>query len=91
MEYLSKKIEKDGSYKIFNVDSSKYLTNLKSWKALDEFEMKDIKFELRNVFENNPGKGGKGVAATTYIYFGSKFKVDATRTVLVLLFLIHKY
>ena len=75
-----KKIEKDGSYKIFNVDSSKYLTNLKSWKALDEFEMKDIKFELRNVFENNPGKGGKGVAATTYIYFGSKFKVDATRT-----------
>ena len=75
-----KKIEKDGSYKIFNVDSSKLLTNLKSWKALDKFEMNDIKFELRNVFENNPGKGGKGVAATNYVYFGSKFKVDVTRT-----------
>ena len=75
-----KKIEKDGSYKIFNVDSSKALTRLKSWKALDKFEMKDIRFELRNVFGNFPGKGGKGIAATTYIYFGSKFKVDATRT-----------
>ena len=75
-----KKIEKDGSYKIFNVDSSKALTSLKSWKALDKFEMKDIRFELRNVFGNFPGLGGKGIAATTYIYFGSKFKVDATRT-----------
>ena len=75
-----KKIDKDGSYKIFNVDSSKYLTNLKSWKALDKFEMKDIRFELRNVFGNFPGRGGEGIAATTYINFGSKFKVDATRT-----------
>ena len=75
-----KKIEKDGSYKIFNVDSSKALTRLKSWKALDKFEMKDIRFELRNIFGNFPGKGGKGIAATTYIYFGSKYKVDATRT-----------
>ena len=75
-----KKIDKDGSYKIFNVDSSKYLTNLKSWKALDKFEMEDIRFELRNIFGNFPGKGGKGIAATTYIYFGSKYKVDATRT-----------
>ena len=78
-----------GSYKIFNVDSSKLLTNLKSWKALDKFEMKDIRFQIRNVFENNPGQadaragakafGGKGVAATTYIYFGKKFRVDVTR------------
>ena len=75
-----KKIESGGTYKIFNVDSSKYLTNLKSWKALDKFEMKDIKFELRNVFGNFPGRGGEGIAATTYINFGSKFKVDATRT-----------
>ncbi len=69
-----------GSYKIFNVDSSKLLTNLKSWKALDKFEMNDIDFELRNVFGNFPGKGGKGVAATNYINFGSKFKVTVTRT-----------
>ena len=69
-----------GSYKIYNVDSSKYLTNLKSWKALDTFEMNDIHFELRNVFGNFPGKGNKGIAATTYIRYGSKFKVDVTRT-----------
>ena len=75
-----KKIESGGSFKIFNVDSSKLLTNLKAWKALDKFEMNDIRFELRNVFGNFPGLGGKGIAATTYIYFGSKFKVDATRT-----------
>jgi hypothetical protein len=74
-----KKIESGGTYKIFNVDSSKYLTNLKSWKALDAFGMRDIKFELRNVFGNFPGKGG-GIAASNYIYFGSKFKVDVTRT-----------
>jgi len=42
--------------------------------------MNDIKFELRNVFENNPGNKPKSVAATTYIYFGSKFKVDVTRS-----------
>mgnify|MGYP007063687010 CR=1 FL=1 len=75
-----KKIESGGTYKIFNVDSSKYLTNLKSWKALDKFGMNDIEFELRNVFENNPGNTPKSVAATTYIYFGSKFKVDVTRS-----------
>ena len=75
-----KKIESGGTYKIFNVDSSKYLTNLKSWKALEIFKMNDIKFELRNVFGNFPGRGGEGIAATTYINFGSKFKVDATRT-----------
>ena len=74
-----KKIDSGGSYKLFNVDSSKLLTNLKSWKALETFEMKDIKFELRNVFENNTGKGGKGVAVTNYIYFGEKFKIDVTR------------
>ena len=74
-----KKIDSGGSFKLFNVDTSKNLTKLKTWKALDEFEMKEINFELRNVFENNPGKGNKGVAATTYIYFGKKFKVDVTR------------
>ena len=63
-----KKIEKDGSYKIFNVDSSKALTRLKSWKALDKFEMKDIRFELRNVFGNFPGKGGKGIKLLFYFY-----------------------
>ena len=62
-----KKIDSGGSFKLFNVDTSKNLTKLKTWKALDEFEMKEINFELRNVFENNPGKGNKGVAATTYI------------------------
>jgi len=75
-----KKIESGGSYKIFNVDSSKLLTNLKSWKALEKFDMSDISFGLRNVFGNFPGKGGKGIAATNYIYFGEKFKVDVTRT-----------
>ena len=75
-----KKIESGGSFKIFNVDSSKLLTNLKAWKALDKFEMKDISFELRNVFENNPGNRPKSIAATNYIYFGSKFKVDVTRS-----------
>jgi len=75
-----KKIESGGSFKIFNVDSSKLLTNLKAWKALDKFGMNDIKFELRNVFENNTGNKPKSIAATTYIYFGSKFKVDVTRS-----------
>ena len=84
-----KKIESGGTFKLFNVDSSKLLTNLKAWKALDKFEMKDIHFKIRNVFENNPGQadaragakafGGKGVAATTYIHFGTKFRVDVTR------------
>jgi len=69
-----------GTFKIFNVDSSKALTNLKAFKPLVEFKMDDIKFELRNVFGNFPGKGG-GVAATTYIYYGDKkFKVNVTRT-----------
>jgi len=75
-----KKIESGGSFKIFNVDSSKLLTNLKAWKALDKFKMNDISFELRNVFENNPGNVQDSIAATTYIYFGSKFKVDVTRS-----------
>tara|TARA_B100001113_G_scaffold239747_1_gene197145 strand:+ start:48 stop:1619 length:1572 start_codon:yes stop_codon:yes gene_type:complete len=74
-----KKIESGGSFKIFNVDSSKLLTNLKAWKALDKFEMNDIRFEIRNVFGNFPGKGG-GIAATNYIYYGSKFQVSVTRT-----------
>ena len=76
-----KKIESGGTYKIFNVDSSKLLTNLKSWKALETFTMKDIRFELRNIFANFKGRGGEGtIAATNYIYFGEKFKVDVTRT-----------
>ena len=74
-----KKIESGGSFKIFNVDSSKALTNLTAWKALDKFEMDDIRFEIRNVFGNFPGKGG-GIAATNYIYYGSKFQVSVTRT-----------
>ena len=75
-----KKIVSGGSFKIYNVDSSKLLTNLKAWKALDKFEMNDIRFELRNVFGNFPGKGGKGIAATNYVYFGKKFQVSVTRT-----------
>ena len=75
-----KKITSGGSFKLYNVDSSKLITNLKAWKALDKFEMDDIRFELRNVFGNFPGLGGKGIAATNYIYFGEKFKVDVTRT-----------
>ena len=69
-----------GTFKIFNVDSSKALSRLKAFKPLVSFKMDDIKFELRNVFGNFPGKGG-GVAATTYIYYGDKkFKVNVTRT-----------
>ena len=52
-----KKITSGGSFKLYNVDSSKLLTNLKAWKALDKFEMDDISFELRNVFGNFKGKG----------------------------------
>ena len=69
-----------GTFKIFNVDSSRALTNLKAFKPLVEFGMGDIKFELRNVFGNFPGKGG-GVAATNYITYGDKdFQVVVTRT-----------
>ena len=75
-----KKIESGGTFKIYNVDSSKLLTNLKAFKPLTTFKMDDIHLELRNVFGNFPGKGG-GVAATTYIYYGDKkFKVNVTRT-----------
>ena len=49
-----KKIESGGSFKLYNVDSSKLLTNLKEWKALDKFEMKDIRFELAP-----PTEGGR--------------------------------
>ena len=69
-----------GSYKIYNVDSSRLLTNLKSWKALDAFEMNDIKLELRNVFGNFPGRKKGSIAATNYINFGAKYKVTVTRT-----------
>ena len=75
-----KKITSGGSFKLYNVDSSKLLTNLKAWKALDKFEMDDISFELRNVFGNFKGKGGQGIAATNYIYYGKKFQVSVTRT-----------
>ena len=69
-----------GTFKIFNVDSSRALTNLKAFKPLIEFTMDDIKFELRNVFGNFPGKGG-GVAATNYITYGNKdYQVVVTRT-----------
>ena len=70
-----------GSFKIFNVDSSKALTNLKAFKPLVSFKMNDIKFELRNVFGNFPGNKPGSIAATTYIYYGDKlFKVNVTRT-----------
>tara|TARA_E500000331_G_C17223346_1_gene699188 strand:- start:143 stop:1705 length:1563 start_codon:yes stop_codon:yes gene_type:complete len=69
-----------GSFKIFNVDSSKALTNLKAWKPLTTFKMNDIRLELRNVFENNPGNKGRGKAATNYIYYGGKqFKISVSR------------
>ena len=76
-----KKIEPPGgTFKIFNVDSSKALTNLKAFKPLVSYDMDDIKFELRNVFGIFPGKGG-GVAATNYITYGDKkFVVTVTRT-----------
>ena len=75
-----KKIESGGSFKIYNVDSSKALSSLKAFKPLTTFKMDDIKFELRNVFGNFPGKGD-GFAATNYIYYGNKdFKVNVTRT-----------
>lgn len=76
-----KKIEPPGgTFKIFNVDSSKALSKLKAFKPLVSYDMNDIKFELRNVFGNFRGKGG-GVAATNYITYGNKdFQVVVTRT-----------
>ena len=52
-----KKIESGDmpKFKIYNVDSSKLLTNLKAFSKLEEFGMRDIYFELRNVFANFPG------------------------------------
>jgi hypothetical protein len=54
-----KKIDSGGSYKLFNVDSSKLLTNLTSWKALETFEMKDIKIDVTRI-----SKGAKLVFNT---------------------------
>ena len=81
-----KKIESGDvpKFKIYNVESSKLLTNLKAFSELEMFKMKDIHFQLRNVFGNFPGKDG--VAATTYALFGSKvtssakFKISITRS-----------
>ena len=81
-------------FKIYNVDSSKLLTNLKAFSKLEEFDMKDIYFELRNLFGNFPGNETavassplkKVPAATTYITYGSKeeknakFKIAVTRS-----------
>ena len=91
-----KKIESGDTpkFKIFNVDSSKLLTNLKAFSKLEEFDMQDIHFELRNVFANFPGKEAavssspltKVPAATTYILFGNKtpssakFQIAVTRS-----------
>ena len=91
-----KKIESGDipKFKIYNVDSSKLLTNLKAFSKLEEFGMKDIHFELRNVFANFPGTESavassplkKVPAATTYILFGNKvpssakFQVAVTRS-----------
>ena len=81
-------------FKIYNVDSSKLLTNLKAFSKLEEFDMKDIYFELRNLFGNFPGNETavpssplkKVPAATTYITYGNKeeknakFKIAVTRS-----------
>ncbi len=82
-----KKIESGDipKFRIYNVDSSKLLTNLKAFKELELFDMKDIHFELRNVFGIFPGKGG-APAATTYVSFGNanknaaKFLISITRS-----------
>ena len=91
-----KKIESGDmpKFKIYNVDSSRLLTNLKAFSKLEEFGMGDIYFELRNVFANFPGNESassssslkKVPAATTYILFGNKvpssakFQVAVTRS-----------
>ena len=82
-----KKIESGDipKFKIYNVDSSKLLTALKAFTELEMFDMKDIHFELRNVFGIFPGKGG-APAATTYVSFGNvnknaaKFLISITRS-----------
>ena len=72
------------TFKIFNVENSKLLSALKSFKALEKFDMKDINFSLKNLFQNFFFKGAP--AATTSIFFGgkdaasSKFKIDITRS-----------
>jgi len=73
-----KKIESGDipKFKIYNVDSSKLLTALKAFTELEMFDMKDIHFELRNVFGIFPGKGG-APAATTYVSYGDKNKNSA--------------
>ena len=73
-----KKIESGDipKFKIYNVDSSRLLTNLKSFTELEMFDMKDIHFELRNIFGIFPGKGG-APAATTYVSYGDKNKNSA--------------
>ena len=87
-----KKIDSGGTFKIFNVDSSKLLTNLKSFKKLEEFDMSDIHFELKNVFENFPGKPSNVPAATNYILYGSKviksskFLISITRGGMAIVF-----
>ena len=81
-----KKIESGDipKFKIYNVDDSKLLSNLKAFSELEKFDMKDIHFELRNLFGNF--RGNDGVAATTYILFGNKiassakFKISVTRS-----------
>ena len=87
-------------FKIYNVDSSKLLTNLKAFSKLEEFDMKDIHFELRNVFGNFPGNESadsssplkKVPAATNYITYGSKdeksakFKIAVTRSGVAIVF-----
>jgi hypothetical protein len=90
-----KKIESGDTphFKLYNVDDSRLLTNLKAFTALETFDMNDIHFGLRNVFANFPGTKSadasspltKVPAATTYFWFGnsnknaSKFLVSVTR------------
>tara|TARA_B100001094_G_C18134583_1_gene774280 strand:- start:86 stop:1705 length:1620 start_codon:yes stop_codon:yes gene_type:complete len=80
-------------FKLYNVDDSKLLSNLKAFTALETFKMDDIYFELRNVLANFPGTKAasqsspltKVPAATTYFWFGnsnknaSQFLVSITR------------
>lgn len=87
-----KKIDSGGTFKLYNVDNSKLLTNLKGFKKLEKFDMKDIHFELKNVFANFPGRTKNEIAATNYIMYGdkdqkrAKFKISITRSDMAIVF-----
>ena len=87
-----KKIDSGGTFKLYNVDSSKLLTNLKSFKELEKFDMKNIHFELKNLFENFRGRTKNEISATNYIMYGdkdqkrAKFKISITRSDMAIVF-----